>query len=325
MYNSSGDEMYNSDQSLSQEELSPPSTGVSSPSLGSNQSQNQNIPQQLQSLALPTPIVRRRRSTSLIAPAMGKFAAQNQSAVLAELPSFSADDYELFSKGLNSVIDNKHEDITQVCRAIRDGFLPHLPLEEVENCYRQLHKILKQKPAVLAVVPVGSPKRRRTSKPELPINMPLMNEGPLPNILSSGSNNFASFMGGMSNISGSSLPPPQYMNTNSNNNTNNNSSVTLLPFQPPLMGMNTNMNMNMRPMSLDYSGMPSMASLQISNMGMGGLNNMGMLDLGSPNFTSSNSSSPHHWNNFALSFDLHQNAPSSLSIPQGAPLVSSLN
>jgi len=317
LYNSSGDEMYNSDQSSSPiEELSPPTNIASPPHPALLQSQ----PQQ----PAPPP-TRRRRSTSLISPTMAKVASQYQSAVLAELPSWHAEDYEQFSKGLLSVID-KQEDIPQICRAIRDGFLSHRTVEDVEGCYKQLHKTIKQKPAALVAAPVGSPKRRRTSKPELPISMPLISEGPLPAMGSmppiNSTNNFTTFMSSLPNMSGTPLPPPQYVN---NINSSNNSSVTLLPFQPPqlggLMNMNMSMGMNMRPL-LDYNNMPSMQSMQINNMGMG-MSNMTMMDIGSPNLPS-NSSSSHQWNSLALSFDLHQNAPS-LSLPQGAPLVSSLN
>jgi len=320
LYNSSGDEMYNSDQSSSpMEELSPPTTIASPPHPALLQSQ----PQQ------PAPPTRRRRSTSLISPTMAKVASQYQSAVLAELPLWHAEDYEQFSKGLLSVID-KQDDISLICRFIRDGFLPNRTAEDVEVCYKQLHKIIKQKPAALLTAPVGSPKRRRTSKPELPISIPLISEGPLPAMGSmppiNSSNNFTTFMSSLPNMTGPPLPPPQYVNTSSSNNninnSSNNSSVTLLPFQPPQLGGLMNMGMNMRPL-LDYSNMPSMQSLQINNMGMG-MSNMTMMDIGSPNIPSSNSSSSHQWNSLALSFDLHQNAPS-LSLPQGAPLVSSLN
>jgi len=332
LYNCSDDELYGSDQSGSPiEELSPP-TGIASPIQVMSQS-----PVQTQSNT--PPMTRRRRSTSLIAPAMGKCALQHQAAVLAELPNWSSEDYEQFAKGLLSLIDKQHDlDIGQVCRAIRDGFVPHRTIEDVEMCYKQLHKILKQKPAALVAAPIGSPKRRRTSKPELPINMPTINEGPLPAMGSMphiSGNSFVPFMGNIPNVSGSPLPPPpQYMNTNSINTHNNSSSsshpnspVTLLPFQPPQMGnlmnMNVNMSMNMRPTMMDYGNVPSMQALQISNLGMG-MSNLGMMDIGSPSLPPSNSSN-HQWNSLALSFDLHQNAPSSLGLPQGAPLVPSLN
>jgi len=311
--------MYNSDQSNSpMEELSPPTNIASPPHPALLQSQP---------LQIAAPPTRRRRSTSLISPTMGKFVVQYQSAVLAELPSWSAEDYEQFSKGLISVID-KQDDIGQICRAIRDGYLSQRSTEDVEVCYKQLHKIIKQKPAALITAPVGSPKRRRTSKPELPISMPLISEGPLPAMgsMPSISNNFTTFMSNLPNMSGAPLPPPpQYVNTGSISNSNNNSSITLLPFQPPQLGglMNMNMGMNMRPL-LDYNNMPSMQSLQINNVGMG-MSNMTMMDIGSPNLPSSSSSSSHQWNSLALSFDLHQNAPSSLTLPQGVPLVSSLN
>lgn len=316
LYNSSGDEMYNSDQSSPMEELSPPTNIASPPHPALLQIQ----PQQ------PTPPpTRRRRSTSLISPTMGKLASQYQSAVLAELPSWSVEEYEQFSKGLLAVLD-KQEDIGQACRVIRDGYLPHRTVEDVEACYKQLHKIIKQKPAALVPTPLGSPKRRRTSKPELPISMPLISEGPLPAmvpippIATASSGNFSTFMGNLPNMSGAPLPPPQYVNANINNSSSN-SSVTLLPFQPPQMGglMNMNMGMNVRPL-LDYSNMPSVQSLPIHSMGMG-ISNLTMMDIGSP---LPSSSSSHQWNSLALSFDLHQNAPS-LSLPQGAPLISSLN
>lgn len=321
-YNSSGDELYGSDQSASPiEELSPP-LGISSPIQTLSQS-----PQPTQNLTPPV-VTRRRRSTSLIAPAMGKCAMQHQAAVLAELPNWSTEEYEQFAKGLLSLIDKTDLDIGQVCRSIRDSFVPHRSVEDVEMCYKQLHKIIKQKPVVL-IAPIGSPKRRRTSKPELPINLQSINEGAAMGAMPTQSNNsFVPFMGNMPTMSGSPLPPPpQYMNTNSintNNHSNSNSPVTLLPFQPPQMGglmnMNVNMNMNMRHV-MDYNTVPSMQALQISNLGMG-MSNLGMMDIGTPSLSASNSPN-HQWNSLALSFDLHQNA--SLGLPQGAPLVPSLN
>jgi len=308
--------MYNSDQSMSPtEELSPP-LGISTPP------QSQPI-----SILLQNNQPRRRRSTSLITPSLGKFANQHKDAVLAEHPLWTSEDYDQFVKGLLSLIE-KQEDLTQACRAIREGYLPHLSLDDVESCYRLLNRLLKTKPALPPAL--SSPKRRRTSKPELPINMPLINnEGPLPamgSMPSLNNNGFGSFSG-MSNMAGG-LPPPQYMNNNNNNNnTNNNSSVTLLPFQPPLGGlMNMNMSGGMRPI-LDYNGMPSgpsMAPLQMGNM------NIGMSSLGmgmSMMDVSSNPSSQAQggWNSLAYSFDLHQNQSSSISLPQGAPLVSSHN
>lgn len=307
--------MYGSDQSSSPiEELSPP-TGIASPiPIPIPATSNSPVP-----TAGTPPITRRRRSTSLIAPTMGKNALIHQSAVLAELPNWSNEDYEQFAKGLLSLID-KQEDIGQVCRAIRDGFVPHRSIEDVEMCYKQLHKIIKAKPAALIPVPIGSPKRRRTSKPELPLNMPTISEGPLPAMGAMPPiNGFVPFMGSMSNVSGSPLPPPpQYMNPNSINNHNNsnapNSPVTLVPFQPQMGGL-MNMNvMNMRPL-MDYNNVPSMQALQISNLGMG-MSNLAMMDIGSPSLPPSNSSN-HQWNSLALSFDLHQNAPSSLGLTQG--------
>jgi len=311
-YNSSGDEMYNSDQSMSPtEELSPP-TGITTP------------PQSSQpiSILLQNNAPRRRRSTSLIAPSLGKFATQHKDAVLAEHPSWSSEDYDQFVKGLLSLID-KQEDLSQACRAIREGYLSHISIDDVESCYRLLNRLLKQKPVPPAAL--SSPKRRRTSKPELPINL-INNEGPLPAMgsMPSLNNNAFSSFSGMSNMAGG-LPPPQYMN-NSNINTSNNSSVTLLPFQPPLGGlMNMNMNIggSMRPI-LDYNGMPpgplqmGSVNLGMSSLGMG----MSMMDVSSNVPSSQNQGG---WNSLAFSFDLHQNQPSSLSLPQGAPLVSSHN
>lgn len=322
-YNSSGDDMYHSDNGSPMEELSPPTMSIASPPHPANV---QMQPQQQQ----PTPpVTRRRRSTSLISPVMGKYVIQYQTSVLAELPSWSVEDYELFSKGLISVLD-KQDDIGQVCRTIRDGFLPHRSIEDVEACYKLLHKLIKSKPVALVSQSIGSPKRRRTSKPELPISMPQISEGPLPAIAPIGNtiapaanntinagNNFTTFM---ANMPSALPPPPQYLSTNNLNMAN--SSVSLLPFQPPQLNgmMNMNLNMNMRPI-VDYNTMPSMQSLPIHNMGLG-LGNMTMMDIGSPNLPSNHAT---HWNSLALSFDLHQNSPSALSLPQGAPLISSLN
>lgn len=311
---SSGDDLYHSDQSLSPlEELSPqqPIQSVATPPQPMQQS-SQNA------------LARRRRSTSLITPSLGKSASQHRDSVLVELPSWTPEDYDQFVKGLLALVD-KQQDLEQISKAIRDAYLPHLLVEDVEICYKLVHKFLKQKPATQPPS-VSSPKRRRTSKPELPINMPLISEGPLPamgsmSLSSSGpsSSPFTSFIGGMPNVSGGALPLPQYGNMST---AHNNSSVSLLPFQAPLGNGLMSMNMgNMRGM-MDY-GMPSMAPLQMNN-NMGLSNMMGMMDI-SPNNVPPSSSQSQGWNSLAYSFDLHQSTSPSLSLPQGAPLVSSLN
>jgi len=118
------------------------------------------------SLNTPTLTRRKRSSSFTIAPAQAKLSAEHREAVLSTLPpSWNNDDYDQFVKGLTSYCDKPDMDMSSICRAISEQYLSHHPLEEVELCYRQLQKCLKQRP-----VAMSSPKRRRaTSKPELPV------------------------------------------------------------------------------------------------------------------------------------------------------------
>lgn len=111
-------------------------------------------------LSSPIPI-RRRRATSFITVAQARLAAQARDSVLVGLPpTWTVEDYDTFMKGLLALAD-KQEDVSTLCRSIREQYLPHHTPDEVELCYRNVLKNIKQKPIV------GSPKRRRTnSRPE---------------------------------------------------------------------------------------------------------------------------------------------------------------
>lgn len=111
-------------------------------------------------LSSPVPI-RRRRATSFITVAQARLAAQARDSVLVGLPpTWTVEDYDTFMKGLLALAD-KQEDVSTLCRSIREQYLPHHTPDEVEVCYRNVLKNIKQKPIV------GSPKRRRTnSRPE---------------------------------------------------------------------------------------------------------------------------------------------------------------
>lgn len=111
-------------------------------------------------LSSPVPI-RRRRATSFITVAQARLAAQARDSVLVGLPpTWTVEDYDTFMKGLLALAD-KQEDVSTLCRSIREQYLPHHTPDEVELCYRNVLKNIKQKPIV------GSPKRRRTnSRPE---------------------------------------------------------------------------------------------------------------------------------------------------------------
>lgn len=280
-------------------------------------------------LQLPVriPIPRRRRSVSMITPTLMKFAHQHRDAVLSLLsPSWTADDFDQFVKGLVALVD-KQEDITQVCHAIREGFLSHHSLNEVETCYRHLHKFLKQKPIT------NSPKRRRAiSKPE-PVNpslvssIPSPSDGPLP------------AMGGLSLNS----PPTTFSFLSSNPTHHHNHShgsmtttTTSSHFQYPSIGGGLGMNMQnnqsnsgggnnngnlpstlsfsgglMRP-PVEYGTVPSVMDMELAAPSLS-LNSMGNL------------APPPPWNSLSFSFDLQSVPPSSIGLSQGATLVSSHN
>lgn len=114
-----------------------------------------------------SPIPRRRRATSFITVAQARLAAQARDSVLVGLPpTWVVEDYDLFMKGLLALAD-KQEDVGSLCRAIREQYLPHHTPDEVEMCYRNVLKNIKQKPIV------GSPKRRRTNSRPEPLTAPL--------------------------------------------------------------------------------------------------------------------------------------------------------
>jgi SHAQKYF class myb-like DNA-binding protein len=296
-YDSLDDGSFPDQESPPQDEPSPSSPPTVVPASGT-----------ISPLQLPVrvPIPRRRRSVSMITPTLMKFAHQHRDAVLSLLsPSWTADDFDQFVKGLVALVD-KQEDITQVCHAIREGFLSHHSLNEVETCYRHLHKFLKQKPIT------NSPKRRRAiSKPECvhpstlaSISSP--SDGPLP------------AMGGLSLNS----PPSGFSFLTATPNTNQNMTNH---FQYPIIGASLgNMQNNsggvslpstlsfsgglMRP-PVEYGTVPSVMDMDLAAPALS-LNSMGTL-------------APPPWNSLSFSFDL-QNVPPSLGLPQ-APLVSSHN
>lgn len=114
-----------------------------------------------------SPIPRRRRATSFITVAQARLAAQARDSVLVGLPpTWVVEDYDLFMKGLLALAD-KQDDVGSLCRAIREQYLPHHTPDEVEMCYRNVLKNIKQKPIV------GSPKRRRTNSRPEPLTAPL--------------------------------------------------------------------------------------------------------------------------------------------------------
>jgi SHAQKYF class myb-like DNA-binding protein len=285
-------------------------------------------------LPVRVPIPRRRRSVSMITPTLMKFAHQHRDAVLSMLsPSWTADDFDQFVKGLVALVD-KQEDITQVCHAIREGFLSHHTLDEVETCYRHLHKFLKQKPVT------SSPKRRRAiSKPEclhmgmgmsMGISSPGM-DGPLPAMgglslnPSSSSGNSFSFLNngnnGNSTMAGFQYPTianvglngisPNTNNHAHNSNGNGVHPIGLSTFMRPPVNVNVN--------GVEYAGVPSMPSVMDMDLNTPSLSMNSMGSLGS-----------HSWNSLSFSFDLQNVNPPVPSLglhssQQGAPLVSSHN
>jgi hypothetical protein len=235
----------------------------------------------------------------MITPTLMKFAHQHRDAVLSLLsPSWTSDDFDQFVKGLLALAD-KQEDITQVCHAIREGYLSHHSLDEVESCYRHLHKFLKQKPIT------NSPKRRRAiSKPEMlasPVDGPLPAMGGL-SLNSPPSGNPFSFL---SNSAPSSPTGFQYPSIGANLHGLPTSTSSVLPGTVSFSGG------LMRP-PMEYGTVPSVMDMDLSapSLSMNSMNAIGSLG--------------HSWNSLAFSFDL-QNVPHSLGLPPGTPLVSSHN
>lgn len=149
-------------------------------------------------------LTRRKRSSSFtIAPAQAKLSSEHREAVLSALPgSWNNDDYDQFVKGLTSYCDKPDMDMNSMCRAICDHYLSHHSVEEVETCYRQLQKCLKQKSAAMS-----SPKRRRAnskgespSQPQPQLLLPASSANPFNafNMNSSGISSFASAGSSMS-------------------------------------------------------------------------------------------------------------------------------
>lgn len=288
-----------SDQSMSPlEELSPQQThsGISTPPpLNPSIANLQNQP-------------RRRRATSLITPTLGKSASNHREAVLAELPAWTVEDYDLFVKGLLANVDKQQEDIPQIAKCIQEGYVPHMNVDDVEACYKLVHKLLKQKPVLPPTM--SSPKRRRTSKPELPVGLPTLNmggDGPLPAMgamtLGGGPGSpFTSFMGSVSSNASPNISHQYGSNFSS-------SAGTLMPFQSmgsPLLNLNMGSGSGGAPLRMEYPPMHQMSNT--SNMGLS--NMMTTLDISS---VAPSTQSHSGWNPLAYPFDLHQ----------GAPLVSS--
>jgi len=117
------------------------------------------------SLSAPVLTRRKRSSSFIITPAQAKLSGEHREAVLSALPAtWTNDDYDQFVKGLVANADKQDMDVTHMCRAICENFLSHHPVDEVETCYRQLQKCVRQKS-----FSVSSPKRRRAnSKGEPP-------------------------------------------------------------------------------------------------------------------------------------------------------------
>jgi len=146
------------------------------------------------SLNTPTLTRRKRSSSFTIAPTQAKLSAEHREVVLNALPGWTSDDYDQFVKGLTSHCDKPDMDMSSICRAIGDQYLSHHPIEEVETCYRQLQKCLKQKTSLMS-----SPKRRRAnSKPEPPVTQSITSttNNPFPAFIhtmvgNSGMNTFA--------------------------------------------------------------------------------------------------------------------------------------
>jgi hypothetical protein len=248
----------------------------------------------------------------MITPTLMKFSHQHRDAVLALLsPSWTSDDFDQFVKGLVASVD-KQEDVTQVCHAIREGFLSHHSLTDVETCYRHLHKFLRQKPLT------SSPKRRRSSSKPEPVSSPMGMDGPLPAVgsMSSSLGNPFSFLNNTTHLGAnfqyptitpslSGMSSSNNSNVNSNSNSNSNGNGPNLPSSLNFSGL-------IRP-PVEYGTVPSMSSVMD-------------MDLAGPSPLSVNSLGPmSSWNSLAFSFDL-QSVPPSLGLPsQASALVSSHN
>ncbi|EFA86488.1 myb domain-containing protein [Heterostelium album PN500] len=84
-----------------------------------------------------SPNIKRKRETVLITASQAKNAQMYKDAVLSAMPSgWTAMDYEYFSRGLISFIDQ--DDVKQ--------FLVHHSIETIELAYKAFHKAVNQKP-----------------------------------------------------------------------------------------------------------------------------------------------------------------------------------
>jgi len=174
--------MANIASGLVSQSSSVPVTGTSSSYVSSAVSSSNN----------PTP-ARRRRPSTLISGSQARHAQQHRDAVLVALPAtWTADDYEQFTRSLFAIADRTDlPDQAACCRVIREQYLPHHPLDEVEVAYRQLLKLVRQKPSV------SSPKRRRSSKDSL-----VASGSPLPSVSPPNPNTYSFHVGqGTGNLS----------------------------------------------------------------------------------------------------------------------------
>jgi len=248
---------------------------------GENTPSSPGTPTETSTPSSPIPTrVGRPRSTSLISTAQARLAVQHRDSVLAGLPStWTVEDYDQFVKGLLALGD-KQDDVISTCRAIREQYLSHHMPEEVEMCYRNLMKMMKNKNILL-----GSPKRRRTnSRPEPLVLPPGVSNAPLSALPGmSSSNGFPFRSHGHSQAPPSMLthsypgPAPSPLSTHvpltpmsamggmrgSNAPFQDYSSSSLTGVELPLLselsisGVNMNMNMGMVPQHHHHLGLPS--------------------------------------------------------------------
>lgn len=179
-FNSTSTMVANTGSSILSHPASIPVTGTSSASTALTSSNN------------PVP-ARRRRPSTLISGIQARNAQQHRDAVLVALPAtWTADDYEQFTRALSALADRTDlPDQAACCRLIREQYLPHHPLDEVEAAYRQLLKLVRQKSSV------SSPKRRRSSKDPL-----IASGSPLPAVSPPNPNTYSFHVGqGTGNLS----------------------------------------------------------------------------------------------------------------------------
>lgn len=220
-------------------------------------------------LSNPVLTRRKRASSFIITPAQAKLSGEHRDAVLSALPAtWTNDDFDQFVKGLMANSDKQDMDVTHMCRAICENFLSHHSVDEVEICYRQLQKCVKQKS-----FSISSPKRRRANSkgeppaynaPSPPLN-PFSSyvAGPSMNAFSSNASNNSHQLASLSLHQFHIAPTPTFSVSSSltpASSANLQSSLARSTAPPPAPMMQIHdrrpLNMHLAPLSHEYGELP---------------------------------------------------------------------